>query len=121
MDDRVLPLQTQPGVTKQIRALAELEVVSKAENLILLGNLSGAKLSWPGLLLKRFKTAIGGYPGQISSEVCSLEDCSTRRLPMPDPSDPDVTDGSFQQSGPFLASGDACPLANSRRRSSRPS
>src|SRR2546425_7352113 len=54
------PFTHQPGVNpKQIRTLAELEFVAKAENIVLLGQTGGARpASRPACCSKRFRTGI---------------------------------------------------------------
>jgi DNA replication protein DnaC len=80
------PFKRQPGVNpKQIRALAELEFVAKAENLVFIGQTGVGKTGLAsGLLLKAIQN---GYRGRFiraqdlfDEMYASLADRSTRRL-----------------------------------------
>jgi DNA replication protein DnaC len=80
------PFKRQPGVNaKQIRALAELEFVPKAENVVLIGPTAVGKTGLAsGLLLKAIQN---GYRGRFISAqdlfdemYASLADRSTRQL-----------------------------------------
>jgi DNA replication protein DnaC len=80
------PFKRQPGVNaKQIRALAELEFVAKAENIVLLGETGVGKTGIAsGLLLKAIQN---GYRGRFiraqdlfDEMYASLADRSTRQL-----------------------------------------
>ncbi len=80
------PFKHQPGVNpKQIRALAELEFVAKAENIVLLGQTGVGKTGIAsGLLLKAIQN---GYRGRFiraqdlfDEMYASLADRSTRQL-----------------------------------------
>jgi len=80
------PFKRQPGVNpKQIRALAELEFVPKAENIVLIGPTAVGKTGLAsGLLLKAIQN---GYRGRFISAqdlfdemYASLADRSTRQL-----------------------------------------
>ena len=80
------PFKRQPGVNpKQIRALAELEFVAKAENLVFIGHTGVGKTGLAsGLLLKAIQN---GYRGRFiraqdlfDEMYASLADRSTRRL-----------------------------------------
>ena len=80
------PFKRQPGVNpKQIRALAELEFVGKAENIVLVGQTGVGKTGLAsGLLLKAIQN---GYRGRFvraqdlfDEMYASLADRSTRRL-----------------------------------------
>lgn len=80
------PFKRQPGVNpKQIRALAELEFVAKAENIVLLGQTGVGKTGIAsGLLLKAIQN---GYRGRFiraqdlfDEMYASLADRSTRQL-----------------------------------------
>jgi DNA replication protein DnaC len=80
------PFKRQPGVNpKQIRALAELEFVAKAENIVLLGHTGVGKTGIAsGLLLKAIQN---GYRGRFiraqdlfDEMYASLADRSTRQL-----------------------------------------
>ena len=81
------PFKRQPGVNpKQIRALADLECVAKAENLVFIGQTGVGKTGLAsGLLLKAIQN---GYRGRFiraqdlfDEMYASLADRSTRRLP----------------------------------------
>jgi DNA replication protein DnaC len=80
------PFKRQPGVNpKQIRALAELEFVAKAENIVLVGQTGVGKTGIAsGLLLKAIQN---GYRGRFiraqdlfDEMYASLADRSTRQL-----------------------------------------
>jgi DNA replication protein DnaC len=80
------PFSKQPGVNKrQIRALAELEFIPKAENIVLIGKSSMGKTGLAcGLLLKALEN---GYRGQFiraqdlfDEMYASLADRSSRKL-----------------------------------------
>jgi DNA replication protein DnaC len=80
------PFKRQPGVNpKQIRALADLEFVAKAENLVFIGQTGVGKTGLAsGLLLKAIQN---GYRGRFiraqdlfDEMYASLADRSTRRL-----------------------------------------
>jgi DNA replication protein DnaC len=80
------PFKRQPGVNpKQIRALAELEFVAKAENIVLVGHTGVGKTGIAsGLLLKAIQN---GYRGRFiraqdlfDEMYASLADRSTRQL-----------------------------------------
>lgn len=80
------PFKRQPGVNlKQIRTLAELEFVAKAENIVLLGQTGVGKTGIAsGLLLKAIQN---GYRGRFiraqdlfDEMYASLADRSTRQL-----------------------------------------
>jgi DNA replication protein DnaC len=80
------PFKRQPGVNpKQIRALAELEFVAKAENIVLVGQTGVGKTGIAsGLLLKAIQN---GYRGRFiraqdlfDEMYASLADRSTRHL-----------------------------------------
>jgi DNA replication protein DnaC len=80
------PFKRQPGVSaKQMRALAELEFVAKAENLVFIGPTGVGKTGLAsGLLLKAIQN---GYRGRFvraqdlfDEMYASLADRSTRRL-----------------------------------------
>jgi DNA replication protein DnaC len=80
------PFKRQPGVNpKQIRALAELEFVAKAENIVLVGQTGVGKTGLAsGLLLKAIQN---GYRARFiraqdlfDEMYASLADRSTRRL-----------------------------------------
>src|SRR5713101_3332645 len=80
------PFKRQPGVNpQQIRALAELEFVAKAENLVFIGQTGVGKTGLAsGLLLKAIQN---GYRGRFvraqdlfDEMYASLADRSTRRL-----------------------------------------
>ena len=80
------PFKRQPGVNlKQIRTLAELEFVAKAENIVLLGPTGVGKTGLAsGLLLKAIQN---GYRGRFiraqdlfDEMYASLADRSTRQL-----------------------------------------
>ena len=80
------PFKRQPGVNpKQIRALADLEFVGKAENIVLVGQTGVGKTGLAsGLLLKAIQN---GYRGRFiraqdlfDEMYASLADRSTRRL-----------------------------------------
>ena len=80
------PFKRQPGVNaKQIRALAELEFVAKAENIVLIGPTAVGKTGIAsGLLLKAIQN---GYRGRFiraqdlfDEMYASLADRSTRQL-----------------------------------------
>lgn len=80
------PFKRQPGVNpKQIRALAELEFVAKAENIVLIGPTAVGKTGIAsGLLLKAIQN---GYRGRFiraqdlfDEMYASLADRSTRKL-----------------------------------------
>jgi DNA replication protein DnaC len=80
------PFKRQPGVNpKQIRTLAELEFVAKAENIVLIGQTGVGKTGIAsGLLLKAIQN---GYRGRFiraqdlfDEMYASLADRSTRRL-----------------------------------------
>ncbi|MBI2828485.1 MAG: ATP-binding protein [Acidobacteria bacterium] len=80
------PFKRQPGVSlKQIRTLAELEFVAKAENIVLLGQIGVGKTGLAsGLLLKAIQN---GYRGRFiraqdlfDEMYASLADRSTRQL-----------------------------------------
>src|SRR3989442_8338409 len=80
------PFKRQPGVNpKQIRTLAELEFVAKAENIVLLGQTGVGKTGLAsGLLLKAIQN---GYRGRFiraqdlfDEMYASLPDRSTRQL-----------------------------------------
>src|SRR5713101_214778 len=80
------PFKRQPGVNpKQIRTLAELEFVGKAENIVLIGPTAVGKTGLAsGLLLKAIQN---GYRGRFvraqdlfDEMYASLADRSTRRL-----------------------------------------
>ena len=80
------PFKRQPGINpKQIRALAELEFVAKAENVVLIGQTGVGKTGLAsGLLLKAIQN---GYRGRFiraqdlfDEMYASLADRSTRRL-----------------------------------------
>ncbi len=83
---RPFPFKRQPGVNpKQIRALADLEFVAKAENLVFIGHTGVGKTGLAsGLLLKAIQN---GYRGRFiraqdlfDEMYASLADRSTRRL-----------------------------------------
>jgi len=80
------PFKRQPGINpKQIRALAELEFVAKAENIVFVGHTGVGKTGLAsGLLLKAIQN---GYRGRFvraqdlfDEMYASLADRSTRRL-----------------------------------------
>jgi DNA replication protein DnaC len=80
------PFSKQPGVNKkQIRALAELEFIPRAENIVLIGKSSMGKTGLAcGLLLKALEN---GYRGQFiraqdlfDEMYASLADRSSRKL-----------------------------------------
>src|SRR6202167_3084132 len=80
------PFARQPGVNrKQIRTLAELEFIAKAENIVLIGETARGKTGLAcGLLLKALEN---GYRGQFvraqdlfDDMYASLADRSTRQL-----------------------------------------
>jgi DNA replication protein DnaC len=80
------PFSKQPGVNKrQIRSLADLEFIPKAENIVFIGKSSMGKTGLAsGLLLKALEN---GYRGQFiraqdlfDEMYASLADRSTRRL-----------------------------------------
>jgi DNA replication protein DnaC len=80
------PFKRQPGVNpKQIRALAELEFVGKAENIVLVGQTGVGKTGLAsGLLLKAIQNGFRGRfiraQDLFDEMYASLADRSTRRL-----------------------------------------